>query len=140
MGRVYLDRWILEFVWGSNDRHREFLNHVVLNTSSFDKQLLTKLIHQLIAYEAEFSATAANELVRKFYFDHKGILSAKMMKWLSSSYFINQAFRKYQMGEFSIVPLFVLRAILSRPSFVFNRGVLAIFFRSMIGIKAARNG
>ncbi len=46
--------------------------------------------------------------------------------------YMARAFEDYLRGQFSSVPMLVLRALVRKPDFVSNRGVWSIFFRSLL--------
>jgi hypothetical protein len=47
---------------------------------------------------------------------------------------VNQAFESYRAGEYASVPGRIVPAIANDPKYLVNRGVLSIFFRSILGL------
>ena len=83
-------------------------------------------------YEAEFGPDKTEETILRLepYLKELGSLGSVFQ--LRSNYIMNRAFRAYRNNRFSVVPRKVLTAITYKPKYITNRGVLSIFFRSML--------
>ena len=96
---------------------------------------MRNLVANLLNYEAEFGPEATNDVLGNLTPYLRMVGKPSSVKWLLGCYSLNQAFQHYQMGEYSKVPMAVLRAMMNNPQYIKNRGAMAILIRSMVGRK-----
>ena len=90
------------------------------------------MTHQILSYESEFGAAAARERIGRLSPCLDQFRPGRWGRKLTGSYFINHAFENYRAAAYSRVPGEVLRAMGSDPSYIANRGAMAILAYSLI--------
>ncbi len=135
LGRALLIRGFEDVMWGRLEQGRDLFEQAAQHHAAADDAYIGLIVHQLSGYEIEYGVDAVLALVKKLK-PYLNTISKRCGDELEASYLVNGAFRKYQNGKFNDVLGSVLRAWLRDPSYLMNRGVVSIFFRSMI--RAAR--
>jgi hypothetical protein len=82
----------------------------------------------------EFGETAARRILKAWSPHLKRLGGNEIVRQLYGLYSINRAFDRYSSGIYARVPGMVLASILNDPRHLFNRGVLAIFIRSILNL------
>lgn len=135
LGRALLIRGFEDVMWGRVEQGKDLFKEAARYHAAVDDAYIGLIVHQLSGYEIEYGVDAVLDLVKKLK-PFLNTISKRCGDELEASYLVNGAFRKYQNGKFNDVLGSVLRAWLRDPSYLINRGVVSIFFRSMI--RAAR--
>lgn len=118
-------------IWGRNEDGRRYFEQAAKQHAQVDESFLGQLTQQLINYEIEFGSKAVQKILDTMEPDLAQIGGRARVRQLNASYSINRAFRNYNNGDYSGVPCSIVRAIVSDPKYLTNRGVLAIFIRSL---------
>jgi len=123
-------------MWGrSKDGSMYFTQARKLN-ANIDQRYIEQLIQHVLDYELEFGEVAARRILKAWTPYLKKIGGRPVIKQLNSIYLINKAFENFDSGKFTHVPGKILVSIFNDPKKLFNRGVLAIFIRSIFnGVK-----
>ncbi|MFN8460829.1 MAG: glycosyltransferase family 2 protein [Anaerolineales bacterium] len=133
--RGFLWKGIRAVIWDRLDDGRVYFKRAAELKAVVDEPLLQLTTYHLLGYEHERGSDAAlNALANLRLFLNQ--LVQRGGDKLESSYLVNRAFENYRKGEYNRVPGKVLQAWTRDFSYVFNRGVLSIFVRSML--RAAR--
>jgi hypothetical protein len=137
IARGYLLKGARAIMWGRpEDGHRHFTRAAELNAEA-DESFMQKLTHQLLAYEREFGANVGREVLSNLAPCLEKVGSRGAVRRLKGSYLVNQAFQSYRAGDYADVPAKVVQAIATTPSYLVNRGVLAILLRSAMGMRTS---
>ena len=132
VARGYFDKGVRAIIWDRSEDGKRYLSKLTEMTSQMDESFFQSLTYQLMNYEAEFGPDKTEETILRLepYLKELGSLGSVFQ--LRSNYIMNRAFRAYRNNRFSVVPRKVLTAITYNPKYITNRGVLSIFFRSML--------
>jgi len=127
----YLHRGARAMIWGrTKDGHAHFERASELG-AKIDRPFLRLLSAQLLDYEAEFGHDAAQTILEDLSVSLQSIGNLSSTRRLRGLFSINYAFKNYHQRNFVQARISTLRAISYNPTFLFNRGVLAVFFRSI---------
>jgi glycosyltransferase involved in cell wall biosynthesis len=131
--RGYLLKGARAVIWGRLEDGRRHFEQAAKMGAQVNDSFLSALAEQLVNYETEFGAEAAQDILRELtpYLEDLGVQAS--VRRLNSYYSLNRAFRRYSTGEFAEVPPMILRAVASNPKYLGNRGVLSILLRSTFG-------
>jgi glycosyltransferase involved in cell wall biosynthesis len=99
-----------------------------------DERLLRETVHQLLTYEQEFGQEKCAVVLEELTSALDELGCGKASRWLRGCYAVNRAFNHYNAERWRGVPPAVVQAVGNDPHYLANRGVLAILFRSLIGI------
>ena len=133
LGQGYLLKGTRAIMWERLGDGDKFFTQAIKHKAQIDEAYLRKLTGQLIDYEFTFDTTAVQKVRQRLNPYLEKIGGKESVRWLNGCYSINQAFHQYKIGEYSKVPNKVMRAIINNPTYLINRGVLAILLRSLIG-------
>lgn len=139
VARGYLYRGAHSIMWGRTEQGRNSLLKAKEMGAQLDKSLLFYLLEKLSDYETELGAEATETVLKEWTFHLKIIGTNADLRWLRTTYMLNRAFKAYKRGQYNTVPRSVLQAAWSRPTCIANRGVLAIFIRSLINVIREKN-
>jgi glycosyltransferase involved in cell wall biosynthesis len=131
VARGHLLKGTRAIIWGRLDDGHSHLARAVDSGASIDEAFLRSLGYQLLSFEAEFGHMAAQNAVRNLTPYLEKIGDHASVRWLKGYCSVNRAFQSYRAGEYTKVPGEVLRAVAKDPSYLTNRGVIAILLRSM---------
>jgi plasmid stabilization system protein ParE len=87
----------------------------------------------LLDYAHEFGDEAAIDALDRVTSCVRRVGGRRGAGRLRGSFMVNRAFRAYRDGDLAKVPRLVARAIANDPAHLTNRGVAAIFARSLVG-------
>ena len=131
--RGFLWKGIRAVMWDRLDDGRVYFKRAAELNAVVDEPLLQLTTYHLLGYEHERGSDAAlNVLANLRPFLNQ--LAKRGGDKLESSYLVNRAFENYRKGEYKRVPGKVLQAWTRDLSYIFNRGVLSIFVRSMLRV------
>jgi glycosyltransferase involved in cell wall biosynthesis len=129
--RGYLWKGIRAVIWDRfEDGHRYFRRAVELG-AIVDETLIQLTTYHLFGYEHERGVDATLKLLmnlRQFL----NQLTPHTGDKLEGSYLVNRAFQNYREGNYKQVVSKVIQAWKCDYSYLFNRGVLSIFWRSLM--------
>jgi hypothetical protein len=132
MGRGYLVRAARAAMW---DRPEDSLRHfdeAIKHKAAIDQSYLDQLIQHASDYALEFGEIATKKILEAWALHLKRLGGRATVRQFYSLYSINQAFDSFNSGRFTNVPKMVISSILSNPKHLTNRGILAIFIRSIL--------
>jgi hypothetical protein len=135
LAQGYLVKGAQAILWGRPEEGRIFLARASAKGAEVNEALVQNLTHQLLGYQREFGSEATQNVMKDLTASLKEVDRNMSGSRLRGSYSINQAFESYRAGEYDQVPGQVLQAITNEPKYLWNRGVLAILFRSTTGIR-----
>ena len=133
--RGFLWKGIRAVMWDRLDAGRAYFKRAQELHAALDEPLRQLITYHLLGYEHERGSDAARTVLANLR-PYLNQIAPRGGDRLESSYLVNRAFASYRVGDYKRVPGNVLRAWTRDLSFLFNRGVLSIFLRSML--KAAR--
>lgn len=131
VARGYLYRGVRDIIWGRLEKGVADLTKASALGARLDKPYCYALLDQLTEYEAEFGPAATEKVLQRLSRYLGRIGKRTDMRWFKGAYFVDRAFRDYRQGNYAEVPNSVFRAVSSNPTYVANRGVWAILFRSL---------
>ncbi len=132
VGRGYLVKGCRAMIWGRPEEGRRYFESALAWHADVDELFLQKLNHQLLGFEREFGEEATRPVFANLFPYLNKMGNKKSVRRFQGSFSVNQAFRSYRAGEFEKVPGKVFQAVSHDPRYLFNRGVLAAFFRSIV--------
>jgi hypothetical protein len=133
--RGYLWKGIRSVMWDQPEAGRAYFQRAFELRAVVDDPLLQHTTYHLLGYENERGAEAAlNVLEHLRPFLNR--LSVRGGDKLEGSYLVNRAFENYRSGAYDQVPGKVWLAWRRDSAYLFNRGVVSIFVRSLL--KAAQ--
>jgi glycosyltransferase involved in cell wall biosynthesis len=133
VARGYLTRGALSLMWDEDDKPGiELLQHAARWGAELDKPFLRFIVDRLVRYESEFGVEAARGSVRVLSRELEKLGNPSQLRWLEGCLLINRAFCDYRAGRHTSVPEKILRAVIKDPVYITNRGILKIFFQSLL--------
>ncbi len=129
--RGFLWKGIRAVMWDRLDDGRVHFKRAADLNAAVDESLMQHTTYHLLNYEHERGSDAALNVVANL----RPYLNQFVKRGgdkLESSYLVNRAFENYKQGDYKQVPAKVLRAWTRDISYLFNRGVLSIFVRSLL--------
>lgn len=131
VARGHLLRSAREFVWGDHEDAQRCFNNAVEIGAQTDEAFILILAYNLMNYETEFGADAANATLQRLTERLEKLGNRAVAQSLKGCYSASQAFNCYRAGKYKSVPKKVMRAIASDPAFLTNRGLISILLRSI---------
>jgi glycosyltransferase involved in cell wall biosynthesis len=132
VARGYLLRGLRAIIWGRNQQGHDHFMQAIQMGAQVDQALFARIIAQLLDFEAEFGPDATQDVIQSLSIFLEKIGGRHLLRRLNGSFFINQAFRSYKVGNYPNTVNTVIKAAAEDPKFLSNRGVLSILFRSII--------
>jgi glycosyltransferase involved in cell wall biosynthesis len=129
----YLLKGARAIVWDRPEDGRRHFEQAASLGARVDGFFMNSLTQQLLDFEVEFGAEAAQNVLRAVIPYLEDLGGRASIRSLNSRYSVNRAFHSYRVGEYAGVPTTILQAIASDPQYLTNRGVLSILFRSSVG-------
>lgn len=128
----YVIKGARAIMWGRAENGRDYFRRAAELNAQIDDALLQRLNYQLLNYENVFGSEAAEQVLLDWSPYLKSVGSENVASHLRGVYFAGRAFRDYRVGKSTTVPKSVIRAILSDPKYLTNRGVISILVRSCL--------
>lgn len=135
VARGYLLRGARDVMWGRLEEGNAHCTRAAQLGATIDENFLRGLTDQLLNYEAEFGRNAAQDVLSNLAPYLEQIGDGPSIRWFKGLFAFNRAFRDYRDGLYANVPLNVLSAISHDPTYLTNRGLMAILIRSLLGRK-----
>jgi glycosyltransferase involved in cell wall biosynthesis len=127
-----LAKIVQTIIWKGKDVAQRYAARAAELGATPSEALLRATAYQLLVFEREFgpekTATILNDLASNL----NALGHGKEGRWLRGCYAVNKAFDSFHSGEFAKVPEAVAHAVRNDPRLLGNRGVLAMFVRSII--------
>jgi hypothetical protein len=134
IGYGYLLNWARDFLWGRIDTGIQNFAEARSYGLEPDERFLDLLAADLLNHESEFGSVSAQKVLDLFVSHLTASGNSAEARKLIGDYRINMAFRQHTAGEHRKVIPNALHAIRSDPSYLANRGVLSMLFRSTLGL------
>ncbi len=131
VARGYLWKGIRAIMWGREMDGEDHIRHALNLHGRFDHALMQRTTYHLLGYEKEFGFGCAMHVIADLSPYVNKVIGCGGNR-LKGSFLVNLAFEKYRAKEYKKVPAMVCQAWRLNPSYLINRGVLSIFFRSML--------
>lgn len=133
IARGFLLRGARAVMWDRPADGRRYFDGALETNAGIDRSYLEQLIQHVLDYELEFGKTAAQNVIEAWSPHLKRLGGRAAVRQFRSLYSINRAFESFYSGKYGSVPGMVITSILNDPKHLANRGVLAIFARSIVG-------
>ena len=132
ISRGYLARGIRALIWDRpEDADRYFARAVELRFE-IDEEFIQQATHELLGFELCYGNDATFEKLSTLC-SYLGKLGGKRgANWLKGSYLVNKATQDDHNGKRKAAPRIVLDAIVSRPGYLFNRGIMSTLIKSIL--------
>jgi glycosyltransferase involved in cell wall biosynthesis len=132
VAKGYIIRGSRDVIWGRTESGIEHLEKAVARGAELDEPTLSYLTTLLMRH-ATYLGDAPSETILETLV--AGLAKAKVpgsLRRLNACYWVNQAFESYRSAGYSRVPKQLAAGVANSPAYLFNRGVLSIFFRSLL--------
>ena len=127
----YLWKGIRAVIWGRlEDGQAHFARAMEMNAKP-GETLLQLTTYHLLGYEKEFGVNEVMQVISRLASCINQV-ARRSGSELEGSYLINRAFENFHAGEYKKVPGNIIRAWISDPGYLTNRGVVSIFLRSVL--------
>jgi Glycosyl transferase family 2 len=127
-------------IWGDAEDGRRHFARAAARGAVIDEPFVQKVTYELLSYETECGAAAAETVRRALLPFLKQVGGAAAVRALNGCCAINRAFRSYHNQRYREVPARVVRAFASDPRYLLDRGALSILLRSLTGTGRTRPG
>lgn len=127
----YLLKGVRAIMWDRDEDGSIYFSKAAALHAEIEKSFLQRLSADILSYEMEFGSEATQVVLNKLSPFLEMIGSKADVKWLKGCVALNRGFRDYKNKEYNRVPPLILEAIVSDPSYFFNRGVIKIFLNSL---------
>jgi len=134
VARGYLWKGVRAVMWDRLEDGRAHFARAVELRAGIDESLMQLITHQLLDYEHECGSDAVSKVLADLS-SYLNRLSTRSGHRLEGSYLVNRAFEHYRAGEYRKVPGTIVKAVMSDPSCLTNRGVVSILVRSLAGLR-----
>lgn len=131
VARGYLWKGIRAVLWGRKEDGQAHFTRAVELGAHMDESLMQHTTYHLLGYEKEFGVEAVMNVISTLLLYINQVTSHGGNE-LEASYLVNRAFDDFHAGVYKGVPSKVIRTWKADPKYLLNRGVISIFFRSMI--------
>ena len=120
-------------IWGEAEDGRRHFARAAARGAEIDEAFVQRLTYELLSYETECGAAAADGVRRALLPFLKQVGGPAAVRAFNGCYAINRAFASYRDQRYREVPARVLRAVANDPRYLLNRGALSILARSLTG-------
>lgn len=136
IARGFLLRGARAVMWNRSEDGKRYFAGALESKAEVDPSYLAQLVQHTLDYELEFEEAAARNILKAWSVHLKRLGGRSTVRQLYSLYSINRAFESFYSGKYGNVPGMVITSIFNDPKHLANRGVLAIFARSIVrGLK-----
>lgn len=132
--RDYLLKGVRAILWDRPEDGQRHLEQAAKRGMVFDRTLVDELAYTLLEYEMEFGEERTQSKLRALASNLEKFGGRAAGRKLIGCYAVNRAFQNYRNGEYRQVPQRLMPALANEPKYLANRGVLAIFVRSIYGM------
>lgn len=128
----YLIRGTQAMQWGRTGQGKELLDIAFERGAKTSDAYNQKVVFQLLQLESEQGPAATATVLNNLMPHIKSLSQKNDLRHFRACYAINRAYLRYQKGDYASVPGDVLRAVVNDAGKLWDRGVLSIFFRSLL--------
>lgn len=132
VGRGFLLLGTRNIIWGRVEKGENRFRKAVESKTRIDDAYLRDLSYQLMSFSLEFGDPSALKVIRDLVPWLEKFEYRSWFRLLQGSYLLDRAFWNYQAKEYSRVPRDVFRSGTCIPLNFVDRGVAAIFLRSLL--------
>jgi hypothetical protein len=132
LARGYLLKGARAAMWGEAQHANTLFHQAAELGAQVDERFLQMVTFQILGYEAEFGEQAARSVIDAIAGGVETVAGQSKARRLKGSYWFNRAFQNYHGGDYHCVVQNVLRAASDDPTYLANRGLWSITFRSLI--------
>lgn len=128
-------RGIRALLW---DRPMDANRHLARAARYFfqvDESFAQQITHELLGCEMALGSDAVMSLLEKLTDGLKKYLLPREIEWLKASYFFVKGNRSYKSGDLKLARKEILQAFAGHYRYVLDWGILAVYLKSMLGIK-----
>ena len=136
--RGYLMQGVRAVMWDRQAKAQEYFSYVKMNSNPVDESFFEWAITHLLSYEIEFGTSSAKRVIQDLCRYMKPFKVPNFEHNLKSHYYVNRAFMSYQSGVYDKVPASVIQAVLNRPAYLRNKGLLSVLVRSLPLLRHSR--
>jgi hypothetical protein len=134
VARGYLLRGTRDMMWGRHETGRALLDAAARCGARVDEPALQAVAFQLLNFERAFGRTAAAGAVADLSRAWEPLGGVTPGRRLQGHIRVHRAFTHYRRGEYAQVLADATAAIINDPSYLTNRGVMAILLRSLVRV------
>jgi hypothetical protein len=131
VARGYLLRGTRDVMWGRHDAGVDLLDTAARRGARVDKSVLQAVAFQLLNFERAFGRTAATGAVADLCRAWEPLGGTAPGRRLQGHLWAHHAFTHYRRGEFARALSDAAAAIINDPSYLANRGIMAIVLHSL---------
>jgi glycosyltransferase involved in cell wall biosynthesis len=134
IARGYLIRGMKNILWKRDAQGWEYLRQAIAMGAKVDEPFLRLLVEQLVNYETAFGPVAAHAAAQDVALSLQKVSTRADARWLQGCFAFNRALKNYRTGHYANVVPSALQAILHDPTYLANRGLVAVAVRSVISM------
>lgn len=132
IARGYLLRGARAVMWDRGEDGNRYFAGALESKAEVDQSYLAELVQHALDFEIDFGEAAARNILKAWSLHLKRLGGRSIVRQLYSLYSINRAFDGFNSGKPARVPVMVLTAVFNNPRHLANRGVAAVFIRSIL--------
>jgi glycosyltransferase involved in cell wall biosynthesis len=132
VAQAYLIKGTREIIWNQTEQGREDISRAAELGCVIDPAWIRLCANQVVAYEAEFGADAADRALQNLSKELSRISEFYRFRQLLGKQAVNRAFSLYRAGSYATARSNALKALYYTPQFITNRGVLSLLSRSFL--------
>ena len=128
-------RGIRALIWGRPMDAARHLAKASRYDFRVDEDFVQRVTHELLGYEMAMGSDAAAVMLEKLAFEFKDRFTPGEINWIKASYFFVKGNQWYLAGELGMAGRNVIRVFGLHPPYIFDRGILSVFLKSIVGMK-----
>jgi glycosyltransferase involved in cell wall biosynthesis len=132
VGQGYLRRALRASLWGEPGEAEAHLRQAGRVRAQADDTFVNLATCQLLNLEHESGPTAAADAVARLCALFRALEDSATARHLRACYHLNKAFRSYANSRFADTLVHVGKAVVGRPHYLVNRGVMAVSIRALM--------
>lgn len=133
-------RGVRALIWDRPEDAKRFFSCAAGHDFRVDEAFVQQSTHELLGYQM---GNGSDETISKL-----STLSSSLVKflgrrganWIMGGYLVNNAGQNYQMGLSRAAVGNILKAIIRRPRYLLDRGVISTLLKSILGVKPGLGG
>ncbi len=135
LSRGYLVRGVRALIWERLEDADQYFVKAAGSDFVFDESFVQQVTHELQGYELAYGEEAFSGMLNKITPRLEKIFDRKNANWLQGDYWVNKAIREYRSGRVGSIYGKIFPAILKHPRYLFNRGIISVLVKSILGIR-----
>jgi hypothetical protein len=126
-------------LWDRVEEGRASIDRAAELGAELDHVFWQFVTSHLLNQAEEFGEDAASAALVRVAWGVRRVGGRRAAGQLKACYLVNRAFRAFRVGDTARVPGLVVRALANDPSYMANRGVMAMMLRSVGDMRAHRH-